>query len=505
MAPTVSSVYSQATDWNPRPPVASSYYGEVSPPESPIEESRGRNSGNVSPVENDIERDIHPAFRIKQQKGSQLPVARKPAPNTSSPSRAYQRDPSQPTKWDKYSGEPTTSNRGMPHGVRPENVKESIESLKLRKAELTETPVNRAPKIDTRPAWKGASGRSAIVEPVKDKPGQKAPIPRPRREVRKPSPIITSSYAASPTLNSPKSTVADVEASHTPTSTIRPVPTYSQQPQSSSPLAEAPHLVQKTSHDTLKNIHSSNLENVGSKNAPDTRFGRAQDTMNGRPTDSRFSWTTQATNTTYQHSPPSSPPPPLPPMPSDQNSSPPAPVESIMHRSRPIPSSRNFSPSPDSPVTPTGPTSATTRKPLATLRDDGQDRKFPARKSSYAVSVASTTTNGGKALPRTPHELNSQDHVSILQAQMEDLTTQRTNLERVLRDLTAPGASNPLTTNFRVEREREKRIQAIRDELNDISLQEHDVGLKLHRAQRRREAEEGYEGFTTLWVRRVTS
>jgi hypothetical protein len=87
---------------------------------------------------------------------------------------------------------------------------------------------------------------------------------------------------------------------------------------------------------------------------------------------------------------------------------------------------------------------------------------------------------------------------------MADLTTQRNNVERVLRDLTAPGASNPLTTNFRVEREREKRIQALRDELNEIGLQEHDIGLKLHRAQRRREEDEGYEGFTTLWVRRVT-
>jgi hypothetical protein len=502
MAPTVSSVYSQPAGWDPRQTVASSYYGDVSPPDSPIQEPQRRSSGDVSPVENDIERDIHPAFRITQQKASQLPIPRKLPPNNSSPPRAYQRDPSQPTKWDKYSGEPTTSNRGLSHGVRPENVLENIEKMKLRKAEQA---ANKAPKIDTRPAWKGASGRTAIVEPVRDKPGQKAPIPQPRREVRKPAPIITSSYAPSPTLNSPKSTVADVEASHTPSSTIRPVPSYSKQLQPSTPPAEGTHLAEKTSQDTLKNIHRSDLENTDSKNTPDTRFERAQDPINGRTNDSRFSWTTQATNTTYQHSPPSSPPPPLPPMPSDQNSSLPAPVASIMHRSRPVPSSRNYSPSPDSPVTPTGPTSVASRKPVATFKNDGQDRNFPARKSSYAVSVASTATNGGKALPRTPQELNSQDHVSILQAQMEDLTTQRMNLERVLRDLTAPGASNPLTTNFRVEREREKRIQAIREELNDVNLQEHDVGLKLHRAQRRREAEEGYEGFTTLWVRRVTS
>jgi uncharacterized coiled-coil DUF342 family protein len=119
-------------------------------------------------------------------------------------------------------------------------------------------------------------------------------------------------------------------------------------------------------------------------------------------------------------------------------------------------------------------------------------------------TTTTTTTGGGKALPPTPQQLESQDHVGQLNAQLDDLRNQRRNLERVLRDLEAPEATNPLKTSFRAEREREKRITAIKNELNEIYMLEHDIGLKLHRANKKREREEGYEGFTTLWVRRVT-
>jgi hypothetical protein len=508
MAPTVSSVYSQPYDWNEkagRPRAPSSYYGDVSPPDSPPVQAQRRNSGDVSPIENDMERDIHPAFRIRQQKptGSGIPVARKATPssaNTLLQSRAYQRDPSKPTKWDKYSGEPTNSERGMPHRVKPGAVVQDIEKIKLKVvAPVRETDSSTAIPL-FRPPWRGASGRATLVEPVADKPGQ--PVPIPRREVNRPSPIRSTpqspSVSSEHLLPSPKSTVADIAGSHTPADTIRPIPL----PRGTS-SSETHSLSTKGSNDTMRKVTTSTEDDERARTPTNPTYPDGSQeqtpTRNGKGPDSRFSWTTQATNTTYQQSPDSTPPP-LPKNKLTIETS-----NSIMNRSRPITSGRNYSPGPDSPISSVV---STVRKPIRGIRADGQDRQFPARKSSYASSVLSTatttTTVGGKALPRTPQELNSQDHVSSLQAQVQDLTTQRNNVERVLRDLTAPGASNPLTTNFRVEREREKRIQALRDELNEIGLQEHEVGLKLHRAQRRREESEGYEGFTTLWVRRVT-
>lgn len=512
-----------------RPPVPSSYYGDgdVSPPDSPIQDQT-RNSGDVSPIESDIQKDIHPAFRIAQQKKpSGIPVARKSSQNLYSPQRAYNRDPSKPTRWDKYSGEPTSSAKGLTHGVAPENVLQTLEQIKLRKASNGDTQriPRREVSQEVKPPWKGGSGRIALVEPVQDKPGQRVPIPR--RPVGSLSPIVTSPAMSSGSVHehlipSPKSTVADVSGSHTPSDTIRPDPMASSLSVASahSQHSQLSNRGQSMIDETRQLINNSNdilrRAQLAMSNVPEPprtptnaeEFDSSEmetPTPNGKNTNSRFSWTTQGTNATYQQSPQSiaGTAPPMPEIPAHLSVTSAALSDSIMNRKRPIPKADDYSPGSGSPLTPTAPAFPAFRKASSGLKPES--REISSRKPSYASSIQSTSTGGGKALPPTPQELNSQDHVSSLQAQLQDLMTQRRNVERVLRDLTAPGASNPLVSSFRVEREREKRVQALRDELNEIGLMEHHIGLKLHRAQRKREEEDGYEGFATMWVRRVTS
>ncbi|PBP23570.1 hypothetical protein BUE80_DR005668 [Diplocarpon rosae] len=62
------------------------------------------------------------------------------------------------------------------------------------------------------------------------------------------------------------------------------------------------------------------------------------------------------------------------------------------------------------------------------------------------------------------------------------------------------------TMEVRRKREEEKRkVEALRAEEADVRREEHEVGLKLHRAWRRKEREDGEGGsLTGLWVRRVT-
>jgi len=155
----------------------------------------------VSPVEN----DIHPAFRIttsakpttRKAIASGIPVARKAAPITITPTRAYKRDLSKPTKWDKDSGEPTTSERGIPHKVKPGTVVQGLEKIKLRSVTA---PVSSSQyeTVSEKPAWKGASGRAPLVSPVTDTiqtaKQTSTPIvqPTPRRGINNPSPILTS-------------------------------------------------------------------------------------------------------------------------------------------------------------------------------------------------------------------------------------------------------------------------------------------------------------------------
>ena len=61
-----------------------------------------------------------------------------------------------------------------------------------------------------------------------------------------------------------------------------------------------------------------------------------------------------------------------------------------------------------------------------------------------------------------------------------------------------------LTEEVRRKREEEKRkVEGLRREEAEVRRCEHEVGLRLHRAWKRREREEVFE-CTGLWVRRVT-
>jgi hypothetical protein len=106
----------------------------------------------------------------------------------------------------------------------------------------------------------------------------------------------------------------------------------------------------------------------------------------------------------------------------------------------------------------------------------------------------------------SPAEAQSHDLVTSLQAQLDDLAHRRTNIERSIRQMTElmPKDSVILTEEVRRKREDEKRkVEALRTEEADIKREEHDIGLRLHRAWKRRDKDAVYEP-TGLWVRRVT-
>jgi hypothetical protein len=526
MQPSVSSAYSQPSIHTKRRPVASSHYGDVSPPDSPrgYEVQKATSSGDVSPVDNGFDPDVHPAFRGKSKPGmSQIP-RRIGTGETPVANRAYKRDLSAPLKWDKYTGEPTTSNKGIPSNVKPIQVVKGLEQTRL-----TPVPIERRDEdtmmVDSRPPWKGASGRAAIVQPVKTKPDAS---PFTSLNVQKTSGMPTPPQSLSPTndrndiysetetrsvsdfrtrqgsietndpmASSVTSQSIDTSVATTPTMTGYPSPPLGKEDlDRTPPVSQGKYMSIDSSPVSTHTVRTYGRNRVESKT--------------GANPDSRFSWTTLNTNTTYQHSPPPSPPPPLPHTMAIHTNS-----NSIMNRTRPVPSNRNYSPGSSSPIVPDAPPFASYRAVSGQVsRPDSGESAYPKRSGShgnesfiaakYAPSIASTTAGGNKALPPTPQELNSKDHASQLEAQLADLRLQRSNIERVLRDMTRPSATHALMTNFLVEREREKRVGALKEELYSIGMMEHALGLQLHRVNRRKEREDGYEGFTTLWVRRAT-
>jgi hypothetical protein len=99
--------------------------------------------------------------------------------------------------------------------------------------------------------------------------------------------------------------------------------------------------------------------------------------------------------------------------------------------------------------------------------------------------------------------MSAADHVDTLKAQMEDLNVRRKNVYRLLQDLYNMAPPNPLVTDFKRMRLVDKRKKDFEDELAEIKREEHEVGLKLHRAYRKREnADPGSE--SAIWIRRVT-
>jgi hypothetical protein len=72
-----------------------------------------------------------------------------------------------------------------------------------------------------------------------------------------------------------------------------------------------------------------------------------------------------------------------------------------------------------------------------------------------------------------------------------------------VQDLNATQPQNPLVTDYRKVREAEERKKGFMAELDDIKREEYEVGLKLHRAWKKREREEPEMG-SAFWIRRVT-
>ncbi|KAF4306573.1 hypothetical protein GTA08_BOTSDO06086 [Botryosphaeria dothidea] len=239
---------------------------------------------------------------------------------------------------------------------------------------------------------------------------------------------------------------------------------------------------------------------------------------------SRFSWSTKATATpatAFQHSPPPSPPPPLPVKYDTKPQGPRDPPQSFQRalferQQNPTPSLRSMAS-----------TTSTIRKPVPTPSPQGtitnakraqtlplSNTPTPTKPSTpRSASVRSQTpVSANKTLPLPPQLQDTDsivhaDPISKYGAQLDDLALRRSNINRVIKDLTGlPGLDNPLAVDWATRRANERKVKSLEDELAEITAQEHEIGMKLHRARKKQEREEGYDsGSTTLWVRRVTN
>lgn len=419
-------------------------------------------------------------------------------------------------RWDPYSGEITTSNKGKPQSVKPgEYTPPAARSTsgtlgnsstgtagpkvsmsfgeRVRKLKPADAPVEK-------PEWKGATGRVALVSPVTDQPDIR-PISIPRKSSRR---------VASPIVSGPSTPISAIRTTMDETGpvssqdlnpAIRAVPTRSgdNSPKGGALLSPAPESNPQAAVNSAVKLTldtSPPPPTHQKKDSVDTierNFREAlQRSFNPNPAEpyvqppSRFSVTTYATSTGDGGSPRQS---------SDSNR-PPLPTQPHAYSNTQEPPN----PTPATPI-------LNRKRPKI-----GESTKSASRKSAPSSPVLISMTSSiatkrptNKSLPKSPPEAGSQDLISSLQAQLDDLGNRRSNIMKSIRQMTElmPTDNVVETDGVRRKREDEKRkIEFLREEEADIRSQEHDIGLKLHRAWKRKDNDAAYEP-TGLWVKRV--
>lgn len=552
-APTASSFYSQpspelnndATQKNGHILRSSSLYpDDVSPPESPHLNDRDngrsrRSSPDVSPVSDSPIplANRSPAF-TSGRFNSGIPVAKKTRKFWNRPNIDSLEQGSSLTHWDVYSGEPTTKEKGKPPQTTPSAVKLNSEPSPGRlngnlesfgtsthisggstigRKRVANRDLNHAPLI--RPEWRGAGGRHKIVNPLLDKPlppgksptfpagsekhqqnqrdqdttaGSSTPSHFSRQLITRPGrpSIILNDNELGQCVTSPDPKIEGSPDSTNPSA-------FRQNSQSSnrswstddarSPLARNPsneenqdrrsqtppdvttvQQKQETRSDAV--LNNGDTERDSSQTESRFRADLQHVHLQDQPP-SRFSSTTYAT-TTFD-SPPTTP---------ELGSYSPAMAtisttpNSMLNRKRPVP--------------PAGISNSkvTARKP--TPSDLGTPNQAPEGKR--------------KSLPKSPPEVEATSRIELLQAKLDNLRQRRNNLQTVIHELTNVVQPSSIAYDMASRQEIRRTVDGLGRELAEIVKDEHETGLKLHRALKRDDEFAAYEP-TSIWVRRVTS
>ena len=132
--------------------------------------------------------------------------------------------------------------------------------------------------------------------------------------------------------------------------------------------------------------------------------------------------------------------------------------------------------------------------------------KAAARKptpSEISVSTKASETRR-KSLPKSPPEIHAVSRVTAIQAKLDNLKRRKNNLQTVIHELTHVVQPSSIAYDMASRQEIRKTVDGLNKELAEVIKDEHETGLKLHRALKRNDEFAAYEP-TSIWVRRVTS
>lgn len=486
-----------------------SEYTDVSPPESPTYGGGPtRGSPDISPIEDG---QMKPISNPRQETKftSSLPIPRNRletgtgSGGTSQPSAKNEgytspHDNPRTTRWDDFSGEPTSSDKGKMAQASPRtsslnqppapetssrhqfNILAKGRELNQARRRLME---KRQPDpVETSPAqrqpWKGASGRDAIVNPIRPKPrsGAEPPKPLPKPDVRprqasassprppevSQSPATTEPQAFRPRTSSKAGYNALALSSSAAPSGQKTIDSSHDGDQT--PPAHNPYFSHENSLPNPSSNPSTHTIKPAEAPAPNYTEQFQNLALHENPS-SRFSVSTYAT------SPPESP------------------RQSVDINAPPVPA--------------IPPTMASKKFPLNSAASIRSVKNTTRKPTPSQISM--TTTGTGKDLPQCPPEMEARDRVDTLQAKLDALSRRRANIGTIIHELTQVVQPSSIAYDMATRDEVKKTVTSLNNELDDIKKEEHDLGLKLLKAWKKRDEDDIYHESSSLWVKRVTS
>ncbi|KAK4663008.1 hypothetical protein QC763_601160 [Podospora pseudopauciseta] len=504
----------------------------------------------------------------------------------------------EPPRWDRLTGEPTAADRARPSQGPPAECSQGLGITATAWASPQTSPTQappsfadrvrriakkaaagreREPQHDTdpaagaftsnRPGWRGASGRTAIVEPVHDTP-EVAPLRIPEKSSRrtltpvqadKPRPGISLGgvprRGQTPPISPPATETSTVKAGlretshnvvHTPSQLTPPTAylhsenaqSYPSPPLSSTPLSggDAPAMAaRQLSRDAVPSMaalpspefnspHESNV--IRRKPPPVHTHHQHQDSVS-----SVYSQPPRGPLHTSPLTIPDIAPPATLAANNDTYVQPPSRFsittyatshtgttrddgdELVDEDQPPVPSlpvglhhGGKIDPSSDnSPVT--SPIDQFMTSPFTTHTEQLRMVNPAVARAQAIERPSSRASDINKSLPPAPPEGEAQDRVGLLNAQLRALANRRININRSITQMTEMMPTDKLMNSEEVIRKREiekKKVEALKQELSEVQREEYELGLKLHRAYKRLDRDNEFEP-TGLWVRRVTN
>jgi len=153
-----------------------------------------------------------------------------------------------------------------------------------------------------------------------------------------------------------------------------------------------------------------------------------------------------------------------------------------------------------------------TPRPTSREKEKNTVPAFPTETSRKAIGVTTrkptpsqSSASVLKTLPRSPPEMEASNRIDALQAKLDDLARRRGNIGTIINELTQVVQPSSITYDLATRSEVKRTVQSLNNELAEIKKEEHDLGLKLLRALKKRDDDDIYSEPSGLWIKRVTS